>query len=174
MRRRYFDLCVPASSRTILTFENNVSCSNRDCSTIAFCRRLRGREYAGVQAFRVARKRGYSSNAPRNPQQFDLCVLAYSSCRDYAETQERKRRPVAGLTFHGRRNLPFSGNLAEKASCVVDKTVVSLHILNNLFLSDLLKSVSLRDTAVSSQKRQKSVLDTDNPYQVACLFIVVT
>ena len=25
------------------------------------------------------------------------------------------------------------------------------------------------DTAVSSQKRQKSVLDTDNPYQVACL-----
>ena len=41
---------------------------------------------------------GYSSNAPRNPQQFDLCVLAYSSCRDYAETQERKRRPVAGLS----------------------------------------------------------------------------
>ena len=32
-----------------------------------------------------------------------------------------------------------------------------------------LKSVSLRDTAVSSQKLQKSVLDTDNPYQVACL-----
>ena len=39
MRRRYFDLCVPASSRTMLTFENNVSCSNRYCSTIAFCRR---------------------------------------------------------------------------------------------------------------------------------------
>ena len=33
MRRRYFDLCVPASSRSILTFENNVSCSSRDCST---------------------------------------------------------------------------------------------------------------------------------------------
>ena len=32
-------------------------------------------------------------------QQFDLCVLAYSSCRDYAETQERKRRPVAGFMF---------------------------------------------------------------------------
>ena len=32
-----------------------------------------------------------------------------------------------------------------------------------------LKSVSQRDTAVSSQKRPKSVLDTDNPYQVACL-----
>ena len=35
MRRRYFDLCVTASSRTMLTFENNVSCSSRDCSTIA-------------------------------------------------------------------------------------------------------------------------------------------
>ena len=34
MRRRYFDLCVTASSRTMLTFENNVSCSSRDCSTI--------------------------------------------------------------------------------------------------------------------------------------------
>ena len=39
MRRRYFDLCVTAYSRTMLTFENNVSCSSRDCSTIAFCRR---------------------------------------------------------------------------------------------------------------------------------------
>ena len=39
MRRRYVDLCVTASSRTMLTFENNVSCSSRDCSTIAFCRR---------------------------------------------------------------------------------------------------------------------------------------
>ena len=38
MRRRYFDLCVTASSRTMLTFENNVSCSSRDCSTIACCR----------------------------------------------------------------------------------------------------------------------------------------
>ena len=32
-----------------------------------------------------------------------------------------------------------------------------------------LKSVSQRDTAVSSQKRPKSVLDTDDPYHVACL-----
>ena len=38
MRRRYFDLCVTAASRTMLTFENNVSCSSRDCSTIACCR----------------------------------------------------------------------------------------------------------------------------------------
>ena len=35
MRRRYFDLCVTASSRTMFTFENNVSCSSRDCSTLA-------------------------------------------------------------------------------------------------------------------------------------------
>ena len=33
MRRRYFDLCVTAYSRTMFTFENNVSCSSRDCST---------------------------------------------------------------------------------------------------------------------------------------------
>ena len=39
MRRRYFDLCVTASSRTMFTFENNASCSSRDCSTIAFRRR---------------------------------------------------------------------------------------------------------------------------------------
>ena len=35
MRRRYFDLCVTASSRTILTFENNVSYSSSACSTLA-------------------------------------------------------------------------------------------------------------------------------------------
>ena len=56
----------------------------------------------------------------------------YVKSRDY--------RWYWSITFHGRQNLPFSGNLAEKASCVVDKTVVSLHILNNLFLNDLLKS----------------------------------
>ena len=39
MRRRYFDLCVTASSRTMLTLKNNVSCSSRDCSTLALCRR---------------------------------------------------------------------------------------------------------------------------------------
>ena len=35
MRRRYFDLCVSASSRTMLVFENNVSCSSSACSTLA-------------------------------------------------------------------------------------------------------------------------------------------
>ena len=34
-RRRYFDLCVTASFRTMLTFENNVSCSSSACSTLA-------------------------------------------------------------------------------------------------------------------------------------------
>ena len=29
-------------------------------------------------------------------------MLAYSSCRDYAETQERKRRPVAGFSYDDR------------------------------------------------------------------------
>ena len=46
-----------------------------------------------VQEHRVARKHSDCSNAPRNPPQFDMCVLASSSCRDYAGTQERKRRP---------------------------------------------------------------------------------
>ena len=38
-RRRKFDLCVSTSSRTMLAFENNVSCSSSACSTPAFCRR---------------------------------------------------------------------------------------------------------------------------------------
>ena len=46
---------------------------------------------------------------------------------------------------------------------------MSLHIFINCFSVICLKSVSQRDTAVSSQKRSKSVLDTDNPYRVACL-----
>ena len=35
MRRRYFDLYVTTSSRTMLTFANNVSCSSSECSTLA-------------------------------------------------------------------------------------------------------------------------------------------
>ena len=73
---------------------------------------------------------------------------------------------------HGIWNLPFFANLADKASCVDDKNCfVSLHIFINCFSVICLKSVSQSDTAVSSQKRPKSVLDTDNPYQVACLQI---
>ena len=33
------DLCVSTSSRTMLAFENNVSFSSSECSTLAFCRR---------------------------------------------------------------------------------------------------------------------------------------
>ena len=47
-------------------------------------------------------------------------------------------RHVARLSLILVNNVPretFSRNLAEKASCVDDKTVVSLHILNNLFFS---------------------------------------
>ena len=69
-----------------------------------------------------------------------------------------------------RRNIPFFGYLAEKASCVVNKTVLFRYTLFiNCFSVICLKSVSQRDTPVSSQKRPKSVLDTDNPYQLACL-----
>ena len=35
MRRSYFDLCVSTSSRTMLAFGNNVSCSSSACSTLA-------------------------------------------------------------------------------------------------------------------------------------------
>ena len=60
----------------------------------------------------------------------------------------------------------FSG----KASCVDDNNCfVSLYIFINCFSVICLKSVSQRDTAVSPQKRPESVLDTDIPYQVACL-----
>ena len=72
--------------------------------------------------------------------------------------------------LHGGRNLPFFGNLVEKASCVDNKTVLFCYTLFiNCFSVICVKSVSQRNTAVSSQKRSKSVLDTDNPYQVACL-----
>ena len=38
-RRRYFDLCATASSRTMLALEKNVSCSSSACPALAFCRR---------------------------------------------------------------------------------------------------------------------------------------
>ena len=56
-----------------------------------------------------------------------------------------------------------------KCSCVDDKTFVLLHTGLTIFPVSCPKSVSQRDTAVSSQKRPKSVLDTDDPYHVACL-----
>ena len=56
-----------------------------------------------------------------------------------------------------------------KCSCVDDKTFVLLHTGLTIFPVSCLKSVSQRDTAISSQKKPKSVLDTDDPYHVACL-----
>ena len=71
-----------------------------------------------------------------------------------------------------KQNLPFFGNFAEKARCVTIKLFGFATHIHKLFFSVIcLKSVSHRDTAVSSQKRPKSVLDTDNPYQVACLLV---
>ena len=44
-------------------------------------------------------KHGDCSKALRNPQKVDLRVLAYFSCRVYAEKQGRNVRPVAGLNL---------------------------------------------------------------------------
>ena len=58
--------------------------------------------------------------------------------------------------LHRRQNLQFFGNLAAKASCVDDKTVLCGYTyLLNCFSVICLKSVSQRDTAVSSQKKAK-------------------
>ena len=83
------------------------------------------------------------------------------SRRNWSFTSRGATVAPRSITLHRRRNLPFFGNLADKASCVDDKTVVSLHILNNNFVFELCS-----DTAVSSQKRQQSVLDTENPYYI--------
>ena len=69
-----------------------------------------------------------------------------------------------------RRSIIFVGKFSRrKCSCVDDKTFVLLHTGLPIFPVSCQKSVSQRDTAVSSQKRPKSVLDTDDPYHVACL-----
>ena len=66
--------------------------------------------------------------------------------RCYLQTESRKREPkvdpveieaLRHVALHRRTNLPFFRNLAGKASCVNDKTFVSLHILKNLFFSNL-------------------------------------
>ena len=98
MWRRKLDLCVPASSWTMLTFENNVSCSSSARSTLASNLRWHGRDYACVQVLRVNRKRGDCSNAPRNPWQVDLCACVFQLlrlCRNagtQASTYVRMRR----------------------------------------------------------------------------------
>ena len=68
----------------------------------------------------------------------------------------------------------LSGNLAGE-NVVVSMTKLSFcYTVQDLEFPppiSCLKSVSQRDTAVSSQKRPKSVLDTDDPYHVACLIL---
>ena len=93
------------------------------------------------------------------------------------------RKPPAGLTCTvlekvfrpvcyrlKRRSIIFVRKFSRrKCSCVDDKTFVLLRTGLTIFPVSCPKSVSQRDTAVSSQKRPKSVLDTDDPYHVACL-----
>ena len=68
------------------------------------------------------------------------------------------------------RSIIFVGKFSwRKCSCVDDKTFVLLHTGLTIFPVSCVKSISQRDTTVSSQKRPKSVLDTDDPYHVACL-----
>ena len=79
---------------------------------------------------------------------------------------EKVFRPV-----YYRLKCRLSGNLAGE-NIVVSMTKLSFcYTYTGLTISPVscLKSVSQRDTAVSSQKRPTSVLDTDDPYHVACL-----
>ena len=64
----------------------------------------------------------------------------------YPQTGTESRSPCAtarlgqcfrSIALHERRNLQFFGNLAVKASFVNDQTFVSLHILKQLFFSNL-------------------------------------
>ena len=81
-------------------------------------------------------------------------------------------RHVARLSLILVNNVPRETKLISCFPKILRKKLVSMiKLLFRYTCSSVicLKSVSLRDTAVSSQKRQKSILDTDNPYQVACL-----
>ena len=69
------DMCVSAPSRTMLAFENNVSCSHSSCSTPALCR-----GYREVNTLA----------STRNPHK--QC----SSCGEKRRNAETQGRPVAG------------------------------------------------------------------------------
>ena len=91
MRRRYFDLCGTASSkitslsRVEIVLLLRFVAGNVDVNTLAF---KRSELIGNADILRMRRVIHNNST----------CVcLPYSSCRDYAEIQERKRRPVAGL-----------------------------------------------------------------------------
>ena len=79
------------------------------------------------------------------------------------------------ITLHGRRNVPFFGNLAKNASCVDDKTVVSLHILNNLFFSNLpqIYHYVIRPYHLKKGKNPYWIRTIRTSYQVACTKLVV-
>ena len=86
---------------------------------------------------------------------------------------EKVFRPVyLGPTDENADRSYLSGNLA-RGNVVVSMTKLSFCYTQALPFPpppvSCLKSVSQRDTAVSSQKQPKSVLDTDDPYHVACL-----
>ena len=77
-------------------------------------------------------------NKNRQPVAKTRCYRTKNwSRRNWSFTSRGATVAPRSITPHRRRNLPFFGNLAEKATCVDDKTVVSLHILNNLFFSNL-------------------------------------
>ena len=80
-------------------------------------------------------------------------MLAYSSCRDYAETQERKRRPVAGHMARwcdgGRTQRSRLGTLTDKAvktaksrvaEAALDKVYIGNEALDNVLHFEYLGS----------------------------------
>ena len=86
---------------------------------------------------------------------------------------EKVFRPVY-YRLKRRSIIIFVGKFSRrKCSCGDDKTFVLLHTGHTIFPVSCLKSVSQRDTAVSSQKRPTSVLDTDDSYHVACLHDII-
>ena len=103
---------------------------------------------------RCGRRRAYSNRKP--PAGLTCTVLEKVFRPVYYRL---KRRSIIFVRKFSRR----------KCSCVDDKTFVLLRTGLTIFPVSCPKSVSQRDTAVSSQKRPKSVLDTDDPYHVACL-----
>ena len=96
MRRRYFDLCVATSSRTMMAFGNNVSCSNRACSTLALC--LSGNIDVNTLASKRSELIGNAEIARmrRVIHNNSTCVCLHLPVA--AITQKRKLRPVAPAT----------------------------------------------------------------------------
>ena len=64
---------------------------------------------------------------------------------------------------------PVFRKFSRKANCIDDRTFVYLHIPNNLFFINLPQISITTWYGCIISKSPKSVLDMDNPYQVACL-----